>query len=867
MPLHLVIHDSPCYSHFLIIAGYYHEFMTELLHNKRFIWILFIAIAIATLAMYVWTSLDAGEGNLLMPLDDVYIHFQYARQMALGHPYQYNLIDPPTSGATSLIYPYLLAIGYLIGFKGLWLGLWAMILGTIALIIAMWAVYRLCNALDVPQWLSLFTAVTFGLTGSIGWHYMSGMETGITITLTLLTLLFVIEKRLTPFLIVSTLLTITRPEGGLVAAIAAGTMFLRLWDDFGADEKHPAKRKYLLLLAIPVLAIGLQPLVNLLITGTTVATGNQAKSILATVPQDYGVIFGRLWDNFSRMWIEFVTGYDAREGRGWYLPIFTGLIGLFAIPLLMLKKNYRLVGLMLLGWFLILTAAVSTLDNAFWHFKRYQMPMLALFSPLAAWVVADGLKRFPKMRYIVYGFDGIVVPIFVILLLVQFQHYHAMNVSYVYQQPYQMGLWLRDNTLEEAVIAVHDVGLMRYIGERSTLDMVGLTTPGAASYWRNGPGSVAEFLINNQPDYIASYGRGHGYGLAYLADTSLYENQLADFTISDWQPHLNVALAADSQGIYQPDWESYYDVGQFTEYSEYHLGQPSFYRLNVADIVSENQFNYQWHTTGNIGFNTEVRDMNYRYMAWVSIPFTDAFRLINESESFTFENINTSSDALLITRVHAANSGQLEIFLNGEYYQTRVITENPGQWLDLPTLIPSELLTEILQIEIRPTVPDGFYMPAYHQLMQGDYPEFSFHQDYVASFQDDRLRLVEAAPFFTDRFGFQVRLAWETIGGEGDYRLFIHLYDDTSQPPVAQRDGYLNSNTWNSAGSQTPGNLLSGEFTDVFIIDTSNLEPGTYQLAIGFYNPNDPTDRLIPESDVYEVTPDGRLWLGEVEIE
>src|SRR5690606_19680699 len=120
--------------------------------------------------------------------------------------------------------------------------------------------------------------------------------------------------------------------------------------------------------------------------------------------------------------------------------------------------------------------------NAFWHFKRYQMPMLALFFPLSAWFLAEILQRFPKMRYPIYGFSGLVVPIFGIVLFFQFQHYHAMNVSYVYQQPYQMGIWLRDNTSEDALIAVHDVGLMRYVGERNTLDIVGLTTPNAASY-------------------------------------------------------------------------------------------------------------------------------------------------------------------------------------------------------------------------------------------------------------------------------------------------------------------------------------------------------------------------------------------------
>ena len=40
------------------------------------------------------------EGEILMPLDDAYIHFQYAKQTANGHPYIYNPGDDPTSGAT-----------------------------------------------------------------------------------------------------------------------------------------------------------------------------------------------------------------------------------------------------------------------------------------------------------------------------------------------------------------------------------------------------------------------------------------------------------------------------------------------------------------------------------------------------------------------------------------------------------------------------------------------------------------------------------------------------------------------------------------------------------------------------------------------
>ncbi len=134
-----------------------------------------------------------------------------------------------------------------------------------------------------------------------------------------------------------------------------------------------------------------------------------------------------------------------------------------------------------------------------------------------------------------------------------FLDHFRLNVGYVYAEPLQMARWLQANTPEDALIAVHDVGMMRYIGGRSTLDMVGLTTAGAAAYWRNGPGSVAELLMQKQPDYIAAYGEGHGLGLGEIAKTSIYGSPLATFNV-DLDPNYNVALAADIQGVYQTDW-------------------------------------------------------------------------------------------------------------------------------------------------------------------------------------------------------------------------------------------------------------------------------------------------------------------------
>jgi hypothetical protein len=840
-----------------------------MLKNSRLIFALFVLIAVAIFTLFVAVGYTAGYGNLLMPLDDVYIHFQYAKQMALGQPYIYNPGQEPTSGATSFLYPYLLAVGYLLGFKGLWLGLWAMLIGLVALIAAQWAVYRLCQTFDCPQWLSALTTVIFTLTGLVAWHFMSGMETGLMIALTLWTLLMVIEKRLRGFIFAATLLSIMRPEGGILVLIGAGTMFLRLWRDYGAHEKRSAKRHLLLLLLIPVLTIGVQPLVNLLMTGSTVATGNQAKSILATVPHDWSIIIRRIADNFVRMWWEFVTGYDAREGRGWYLPLFTGMLALSAIVMLMFKQGWRLIGLMLLGWLLASTAAIATLDTAFWHFKRYQMPMMALFFPLAAYAISVVLRRIRTrhtlpLQYGLYAYSGLVVPLFALVLLVQFVNYHRLNVGYVYQQPYQIALWLRENTPEDAVIAVHDVGMMRYMGERTTLDIVGLTTPGAAAYWRNGPGSVAEFLINEQPDYIANYGRGHGYGLAYLADTSLYGEPLASFLIENWNRQANVALAADFQGIYQPDWTRKEYISEFVEYIDYEF-LANFQYLNVADITSEAIHGYRWSSILlETGFSTEIREAHYFHTGTIPERFIDGYRLINEVEEFTFEHINSDEDVILATRVHPAYSGQLLVYVNNQYVDTKVIPYNPGWWQDVYTLIPASLLTETIDIRIEPQMNEGYYMPAYHRITQGLW-EYELPETIVASYQDDSIRLED---FFTQeiqRFGFFVTLFWATDGhSEGDYRLFVHLYDNVNQPPISQRDTYTKVDSRHQ-GSMPVGNWLPGTIEDTITLNIDDVPPGTYSLAIGFYNPQT-GERLIPTSDTYAVSPDGRLWLGEVTI-
>ncbi|MBA3871928.1 MAG: hypothetical protein H0X30_22505, partial [Anaerolineae bacterium] len=649
-----------------------------------------------------------------MPLDDVYIHFQYARQMAAGQPYIYNPGLPATSGATSFLYPYVLAIGYLIGFQGLKLGLWAMSVGAAALVCAMWLVYKLVRLLGTGEWLAVLVAVAFGVSGPVAWHFMSGMETGLVMLFTLGTAYSVIQivaddganqKAVVAFIAWATALALIRPEGGVLAVVAVGALG---WQKWGFASGKPLQRKPYLRwarmgLIIPVLAVGVQPLVNWLLTGSAVASGNAAKSILGTVPFYWDDVIRRILSNFVQMWMEFGTGISVREGL-YIMPLLL-IFALVGIGFLLINRQLRTVGVMLVLWLLAGTAMLATLDTVFWHFKRYQMPFIALLFPLAGWgigVVAsykwqriEPLSRqehqdfSPQRRrdwrsgaeYLVIG----VMLVVAAFTSVQFWRYYGLNVGYVYAQPLQMARWLQANTPDNAVIAVHDVGMMRYMGGRTTLDIVGLTTKGAADYWRNGPGAVAEFLMKEKPDYIASYGYGHGYGLGMIADTDIYGKPVVSFPV-ELDNSANVALAADSQAIYKPDWDAISPAkwstlqssiceNYFKQCSPNNIYTVISDSVDVGNLEDEVKHQYRWSDAEPlVGFPTEVHEFTY-LDCYELCKVIDSGRNIDREESFNINGVVEGHDGrrLLITRLHPADAGTFDVYANDHFVGTRWI--------------------------------------------------------------------------------------------------------------------------------------------------------------------------------------------------
>ncbi len=139
-------------------------------------WFLVVA-AVATLAsarLFYGSVLAQTGGEWALPLDDVYIHFDYARAAARGHPFEWSEGNGYSSGNTSVTYPFVLALGYWMGARGELLVPFAGVVAAVSVLAFLWGAARAFGRL--PRATSLLLPVTVFSTGALAWSLWSGME-------------------------------------------------------------------------------------------------------------------------------------------------------------------------------------------------------------------------------------------------------------------------------------------------------------------------------------------------------------------------------------------------------------------------------------------------------------------------------------------------------------------------------------------------------------------------------------------------------------------------------------------------------------------------------------------------------------------
>ncbi len=132
------------------------------------------ALVLASARLFYGAMLEQTGGEWSAPLDDVFIHFDYARATARGYPFQWSEGNGYSSGNTSLTYPFVLAVGYWLRFRGPSLMVWAALVAEVSVFVFLWSSTRVFRELPRPTWILGPLAVL--AVGALQWSLWSGME-------------------------------------------------------------------------------------------------------------------------------------------------------------------------------------------------------------------------------------------------------------------------------------------------------------------------------------------------------------------------------------------------------------------------------------------------------------------------------------------------------------------------------------------------------------------------------------------------------------------------------------------------------------------------------------------------------------------
>jgi hypothetical protein len=447
---------------------------------------------VAALAFFSLRRILAATGGVpAVPLDDAFIHFQYARSFWEGRGFAYTPGAEPVPGATSLLWPLLLALPYGVGFHGehlIWVA-WAF--GWLALGLLGYETRRASARLLSEDGAFAAEVMVLGFGGHL-WFAASGMEVVPLAWLSLRTARCGAEWLETPaaerrppreLWVLAVAAPLLRPEGALASLAVLGTLV----------AGGSGRRRWLGLLA------GLAPLgpwlVNRVATGSGTSTTATVKWLpLSPYYADSGKLVLAVLGNVKLL---FGTLLNGEVWSAVYLPEGSALVLWPALPALVwlgFRRGVRARAL-LVTWVALGMLLPTTYDSFLWNRLRYLWPFAAAwFIGVAA--VADVLgllvaRYAPNLERLRLLASGTVVGGLL-------SHVNwtlddlATSANAIRAQQASLGHWAAGALPKDAIIGVNDTGAIGYFSERRLFDVVGLTTRGEARYWAAGAGSRFE---------------------------------------------------------------------------------------------------------------------------------------------------------------------------------------------------------------------------------------------------------------------------------------------------------------------------------------------------------------------------------------
>jgi hypothetical protein len=450
------------------------------------------ALALASGVFLLKTRQITGSIGLeAFPLDDTWIHLQFARNLAEGRGFSYNP-GVSVSGSTAPLWTVVLGGAFAVAGSHPVL---ARALGFTATLGAAWLAGRLTSIWTGHGGLGALTSALDALAAHMVWGALSGMEVGLAALLVTASLVGHAQGRVWLAGAALGLAVLARPE----AAVLLPLMWLG----------GPLTWRRAIAWGLPLVAC-LAPWVafNLATTGTPLPATAAAKieggllGFLAGTREPLTTtVFGRPWQ-FAREWGRWLWDVDGllpilapvglwwlgrHRGRAALAPAAILLLHPLAVALLApyrgpgFQEGRYAIHLLPLAVVVTVTALTPlfTLSPRRGEGRVRGWIREHLGPPAGAALLAGALVALPSAasRY------GWAV-----------QNIEAMQVH--------LGHWVARHTPPTARIGLNDVGAIAYISRREVVDVMGLVTPAIIPFRRDGEMGVLRYLERVCPDYL-----------------------------------------------------------------------------------------------------------------------------------------------------------------------------------------------------------------------------------------------------------------------------------------------------------------------------------------------------------------------------
>jgi hypothetical protein len=617
------------------------------------------AVTLAVAFAAIRAVLEATGGTPAVPLDDAFIHFQYARSFWEGRGLSYSPGAEPAAGATSLLWPLLLTLPYGLGLREESIIWAAWLFGFVALGFLAHETRRSCDRLLSRDGALAAELMVLAFGGNV-WFAASGME--------VIPLAWILMRsarraaswwesgaprsRPTELVVLAVLAPLLRPEGALSSVSLAAVIL--------AGARGRSRLFGLAALGAPLLPA----LVNLAAAGTTTTTTAAVKwlpmspyldaaEIVTTARENVAVLFGTLLD--GKIW------------SAVFLPERAGLVLWPAVPALIalgVARRARVRGALLAAVALGMLLP-TTYDSFLWNRLRYLWPFVAPWfigvAALAEGAGALAARLDPALARLRLLASGAAIGALVSHLGWTLEDL-GTSADAIRKQQASLGHWARHALSKDAVLGVNDTGAIAYFSERRTFDVVGLTTAGEARYWAAGAGSRFEHYERLGPDVLPGYFIVYPewFALPVLLGDKLTERSVPGATI----------LGGVTMEAHVADYSSFGSGAHPLDPSL--RGCKLLDTLDVADLESERDHDYELLDATSAG----------------NVALVEGDRVDGGRKGRTLERfrLKVAPGVRVVARVESDTSTELELSLDGRPAARAQV--EPGAWREVSLPLP-----------------------------------------------------------------------------------------------------------------------------------------------------------------------------------